>query len=112
MSLHLQREMEHLKKQVLSLCALVEEQVEMAVRALVQRDEHLARTVEQRDADVDRREVEVEEECLKTLALHQPVAIDLRFVVAVLKMNNDLERVGDLVESLPTTLHGDWDCRA
>jgi len=96
MSLHLQREMEHLKKQVLSLCAMVEEQVERAVRALVERDQDLARAVEQRDGDVDRREVEVEEECLKTLALHQPVAIDLRFVVAVLKMNNDLERVGDL----------------
>jgi phosphate transport system protein len=92
--------MEHLKKQVLSLCAMVEEQVERAVRALVERDQDLARAVEQRDGDVDRREVEVEEECLKTLALHQPVAIDLRFVVAVLKMNNDLERVGDLAVNI------------
>jgi phosphate transport system protein len=92
--------MEHLKKQVLSLCAMVEEHVEMAVRALVERDADLAHTVEQRDAEVDRREVEVEEECLKALALHQPVAIDLRFVVAVLKMNNDLERVGDLAVNI------------
>ena len=92
MSLHLQREMEDLKKQLLSLCALVEEQVEMAVRALVDHDAELAAAVDRRDAEIDHREVEVEEECLKALALYQPVAIDLRFVVAALKMNNDLER--------------------
>ena len=53
-----------------------------------------------RDAEVDRREVEVEEECLKILALHQPVAIDLRFIVAALKINNDLERIGDLAVNI------------
>lgn len=100
MSLHMQREMEHLKKQVLSLCALVEEQVETAIRALLERDAELARMVERGDAEIDRREVEVEEECLKTLALYQPVAIDLRFVVGVLKMNNDLERIGDLAVNI------------
>jgi phosphate transport system protein len=100
MSLHLQREMEQLKKHVLSLCALVEDQVETAVRSLVERDAELARSVERRDAEIDRREVEVEEECLKTLALYQPVAVDLRFVVSVLKMNNDLERIGDLAVNI------------
>lgn len=100
MSLHLQRAMDHLRKQVLSLCALVEEQVEMAVRALLERDPQLAHAVETRDAEVDQREVEIEEECLKTLALYQPVAIDLRFVVSVLKMNNDLERIGDLAVNI------------
>jgi len=96
MSVHLQREFNHLKKQLLSLCALVEDQVEAAVRALMDRDEDLARRVEARDSEIDHREVEVEEECLKTLALYQPVANDLRFVVAALKINNDLERIGDL----------------
>jgi phosphate transport system protein len=96
MSVHLQREFNNLKKQVLSLSALVEDQVETAVRALMDRDEELARQVEARDAEIDHREVEVEEECLKTLALYQPVANDLRFVVAALKINNDLERIGDL----------------
>ena len=100
MSLHLQREMEQLKKHVLSLCAMVEDQVETAIRSLLERDPELARSVERRDAEIDRREVEVEEECLKTLALYQPVAIDLRFVVSVLKMNNDLERIGDLAVNI------------
>jgi phosphate transport system protein len=100
MSLHLQREMEQLKKHVLSLCAMVEDQVETAIRSLMERDADLARSVEKRDSEIDRREVEVEEECLKTLALYQPVAIDLRFVVGVLKMNNDLERIGDLAVNI------------
>ncbi|MBM4090874.1 MAG: phosphate signaling complex protein PhoU [Planctomycetes bacterium] len=100
MSLHLQRAMEHLRSQLLSLCTLVEEQSEGAVRALMERDPQLAEVVEKRDAAVDQCEVAIEEECLKTLALYQPVAIDLRFVVAVLKMNNDLERIGDLAVNI------------
>ena len=100
MSVHFQREIDELKKQLLSLCAVVHEQVELAVRALINRDEGLAREVQKNDADVDRREVEVEEECLKILALYQPVAIDLRFIVAVLKINNDLERIGDLAVNI------------
>jgi phosphate transport system protein len=100
MSVLLQREIERLKKHLLSLCALVEDQVQLAVRALLERDVDLAKTVERRDAEIDAREVEVEEECLKTLALHQPVAIDLRLVVAALKINNDLERIGDLAVNI------------
>ena len=96
MSVHLQREIERLKKDILALCAIVEEQVQDAVRALLERDVDLAKSVEQRDEEIDRREVEVEEECLKILALHQPVAIDLRFIVSAMKINNDLERIGDL----------------
>ena len=60
----------------------------------------MAREVRQRDADVDQREVEVEEECLKILALYQPVAVDLRFIVSALKINNDLERIGDLAVNI------------
>jgi phosphate transport system protein len=100
MSVHLQREIERLKKHLLSICALVEDQVQMAVRALVERDAELAGVVARRDEEIDQREVEVEEECLKTLALHQPVAIDLRLVVAALKINNDLERIGDLAVNI------------
>lgn len=96
MSVHLQKAIEKLKKDLLSLCAMVEEQVQRSLRALLERDEDLARQVERRDMEIDQREVEVEEECLKTLALHQPVAGDLRFIVASLKINNDLERIGDL----------------
>lgn len=100
MSIHLQREIDRLKKSLLSLCALVEEQLESAMDALQQRDGALARRVLERDDEVDQREVEVEEECLKTLALHQPVACDLRFVVSVLKMNKDVERIGDMAVNI------------
>jgi len=95
MTVHLQREIETLKKQVFSLCAVVEDQVQMAVRAVIERDKAVAEAVCNRDSDIDDQEVVIEEECLKILALHQPVAIDLRLIIASLKMNNDLERIGD-----------------
>lgn len=100
MSIHLQREIERLKKNVLALSAQVEENLGLAVTSLLERDVEAARDLRRRDLEVDRLEVEVEEECLKTLALHQPVAIDLRFIVACLKINNDLERIGDLAVSI------------
>jgi phosphate transport system protein len=100
MSVHLQREIEKLKKHLLSLCAVVEDQVQAAIEAFLQRDETLALGVERRDVDVDQREVEVEEECLKMLALYQPVATDLRLIIAVLKINNDLEQIGDLAVNI------------
>jgi len=100
MSVHLQREMGRIKRRLMSLCGLVDEQVGLAVRAMLERDAELAREVQQRDDEVDRLEVELEEECLKTLALHQPVAVDLRFLVATLKINNDLERIGDLAVNI------------
>ncbi|MFH1488766.1 MAG: phosphate signaling complex protein PhoU [Pseudomonadota bacterium] len=95
MAKHLQRELEKLKKRILSLGAMVEERVRIAIRSIESRDAVLARTVIQKDYEVDEIEVEVEEECLKILALHQPVAVDLRFLTAVIKINNDLERIGD-----------------
>ena len=100
MSVHLQRAIDQLKKDLLSLCALVEEQTQIAVRALLSRDEELAHEAVCRDLEIDQREVEVEEECLKILALYQPVAADLRFIVAALKINNDLERIGDLAVNI------------
>jgi phosphate transport system protein len=100
MSVHLQREIEQVKKNILALCAIVEDQVLAAVRAMLDRDTELAQGVQKRDQDIDRREVEIEEECLKVLALYQPVAVDLRFIVAALKINNDLERIGDLAVNI------------
>jgi phosphate transport system protein len=100
MSVHLQREIDGVKKSILALCAIVEDQVQASVEALLDRNVELAKSVEQRDDDIDRREVEIEEECLKILALHQPVAIDLRFIVAAMKINNDLERIGDLAVNI------------
>jgi phosphate transport system protein len=100
MAIHLQRELDNLKRVLLSLCALVEDQVERAVAALLERDAAAAQRVVERDAEVDQHELDIEEECLKDLALHQPVACDLRFLVAVLKMNNDLERIGDMAVNI------------
>jgi phosphate transport system protein len=95
-----QREIDNLKKLVLSLGAIVEEQIQRAMLALVRRDDALADEVVKKDREIDSLEIVIEEECLKILALYQPVAKELRFVVAVLKMNNDLERIGDLASNI------------
>lgn len=96
MTQHLFKEIQKLKEMIVGLSTLVEERVYLAVRAVVDSDRVAAEKVINGDVDVDRTEVEVEEECLKILALHQPVAGDLRFIVAVMKLNNDLERIADL----------------
>jgi phosphate transport system protein len=96
MPAHLFREIENLKREILTLGAMAETAVRDATSALENRDESLAQSVIHNDDKLDGMEVQIEENWLKTLALHQPVAIDLRFIVAVLKINNDLERVGDL----------------
>ena len=96
MSVFLQREIDGLKKKISSLGAHVEESVGRAVRAVHERDGELAQAVIDSDPEIDLMEVMIEEECLKILALHQPVAHDLRFIIAVLKVNSDLERIGDL----------------
>jgi phosphate transport system protein len=100
MSLVFMHEIEKLKKKILSLSALVEENVIHAVKALNTRDAALALQVIESDAEIDRQEVEVEEEGLKILALYQPVAMDLRFLTTVIKINNDLERIGDLAGNI------------
>ena len=106
MSAHFQREISKLKQHVLSLCTMVEGQVEKAVRAVQLHDDELAAEVERLDEETDLREIEVEEECLKTLALYQPVAGDLRFVVSTLKINHDLERIGDLAVNIARKVRG------
>jgi phosphate transport system protein len=95
MSKHLHRELAKIKKQTLSLGALVEERARTAVLAVETRDADMAQKVIDSDWEVDEMEIEIEEECLKVLALYQPVAVDLRFLVATIKINNDLERIGD-----------------
>ncbi|MBN1905785.1 MAG: phosphate signaling complex protein PhoU [Deltaproteobacteria bacterium] len=91
----LQIEIEKIKKQILSLGAMVEEQLNRAIKAVETKNLDIAKGVIESDRRVDEIEVEIEEECLKILALHQPVAVDLRFISAVIKINNDLERIGD-----------------
>ena len=91
----LQRELEKTKKSILSLGAMVEERIRMAIKAIETWDASLAEEIIRRDYEVDELEIEVEEECLKILALHQPVAVDLRFLIATIKINSELERIGD-----------------
>jgi len=96
MSIHQQRAIETLNQKILLLGTRVEENVRLAVRSIEQHDAELAGQAIDNDDEIDDMEVDVEEECLKILALYQPVAADLRLIVATLKINNDLERVGDL----------------
>ena len=100
MAKHLEKELERLKKLIYSLSARVDESVDQAVKSFQEGDAELARRVIDSDKLIDDLEVEVEEECLKALALYQPVAIDLRFIIAVMKMNNDFERIGDLAADI------------
>jgi phosphate transport system protein len=99
-SKHLEMEIENLKKLILSLSAKVEDNVYKAVQSLTERDSSIADEIIKSDPGIDDTEVTIEEECLKVLALHQPVAGDLRFIVAILKINNDLERMGDLAVNI------------
>lgn len=96
MSKHLQRDIERIRRDLLSQFGLVEKVVDDAVRSLVDRRADLIDSVLGSDTAVDEREVHIEEACLKTLALHQPVAIDLRWIATVVKINSDLERIADL----------------
>jgi phosphate transport system protein len=96
----LSAEINKLKKSILTMGAVVDERVLQSVKAVHERDERLAKKIIDGDPEVDRLEVDLEEECLKILALHQPVAIDLRFIVAVIKINSDLERIADLAVNI------------
>lgn len=100
MSAHLKKEIDNLKKELLTLCAMVEDSFWQAIKSIKNRDVELAKKVICSDIEIDQMEVKVEEECLKILALHQPVAIDLRFIITALKINNDLERIGDLAVNI------------
>ena len=100
MSMHLQQEIENLKKKLLALVATAKDAVEKAVKSVDERDATLAQAVVDGDFDIDRAEVGLEEDCLKILALYQPVATNLRVIVSVMKMNNDIERIGDLAVNI------------
>ncbi|MBI1370096.1 MAG: phosphate signaling complex protein PhoU [Planctomycetes bacterium] len=95
MSIHLQRQIEKLKGMIRALSTAAEDAVDKAIMAVENRDAASAREVIEQDRKINEMEIDIEEECLHTLALHQPVAFDLRYVVAVLKINNELERIGD-----------------
>lgn len=100
MSQHLHREIENLKSKIVVLAAMVRRAVQDAVVSVISGDCKSAQAIIDGDQAIDQAEVDIEEDCLKLLALYQPVATDLRFIIAVLKINNDIERVGDLAVNI------------
>ena len=104
MNKHFHIELRKIKKMLLSLGEMVEERFLRAIQAVVTNDSELAKKIIVNDHKVDEMEVELEEECLKVMALYQPVAVDLRFLVGVIKINNDLERIGDEAKNIAQRL--------
>jgi len=100
MSRHLSNAIGKLKNKIIALAGLVETRVHLAVKSLEELNEKTAQEIIDSDMEIDQVEVEIEEECLKILALHQPVAIDLRIIISALKINIDLERIGDLAVNI------------
>ena len=96
MALHLHRDIERLQVKVSRLGDMVETSLHSSVQAFLTNNSDLAEQAYQTDLEIDELEVDIEEECLKLLALHKPVAADLRYIISILKLNNDLERIGDL----------------
>jgi phosphate transport system protein len=96
MSIHLIRDLDALHRLLLTMCARVEDMIHAAVETLHHPDYERAREILEHDDEIDQLDVEIEEECLKLLALHQPVAIDLRRITTVMKISAELERVADL----------------
>jgi phosphate transport system protein len=100
MSKHLQRDLDNLQRNLIALASLVESSIHKAIRALQTRDPRLAREVIGGDSQIDQEENHIDEDALKILALHQPVAGDLRRITAAMMINTDLERMGDLAEEI------------
>ena len=97
---HFAEELQELKSRLLVMGGLAEERVRLAMQALVKRDRELIREVVDGDQEINALHVELDDRCFKLLALHQPMAVDLRVIVAGLKINSDLERVGDLAVNI------------
>ena len=100
MSVIMEKELKKLEKMVSSISMLVEENLKSAILSYTNYDFKSAEEIIQKDNEIDQMEIDIEGECLKILALHQPVAIDLRYIIAILKINNDLERIGDLTSNI------------
>ncbi|MDO9464894.1 MAG: phosphate signaling complex protein PhoU [bacterium] len=105
MKRHFDEELKELNNQLLRMGAFVEEAIVLSVKALVNRDADLAEKVIKSDEAIDMLEMEIDELCLKLLALHQPAAVDLRFITSAMKINNDLERIGDQAVNIAERTH-------
>ncbi len=100
MTEHFHKELDELRDDLFTQAERVEEAIAGAIEAMLKRDEELAREIIDNDRFIDEAEIEVEEECLKLLALYQPIASDLRLLMSALKINNDLERIADLASNI------------
>jgi phosphate transport system protein len=95
-----EEELKKLRDELLYMGGLVEDQIQKAVNSLVDRDSDLAQVIIERDHEVNRLDVEIDEICIRLLALHQPAGRDLRFITTGLKITTDLERVGDMAVNI------------
>jgi len=100
MTSHLDYQTPKLKRSILELVTLVEDSVQKAITAFQQKNLELAKKVVEGDKQIDAMEIDFEEECLKVMALYQPVAVDLRMMVSMIKINDALERIGDLSKEI------------
>jgi phosphate transport system protein len=100
MQRHFDEELKNLKEKILRMGAMVEEQIANAIKSLVERDSDLARRVIANDHRVNAMDVEIDEDCLRLIALHQPMAGDLRFLTTAMKISTELERMSDLAENI------------
>jgi phosphate transport system protein len=110
MGIALVTELVEVRRMILTMAAAVEQQVDRALRALQTKDIALAREVRDGDAEINQVELDIENECLRIFALTHPVAGDLRFVMAVLRMNSNLERIGDKAKSIAKRVIDLTDC--
>ncbi|MEE4243291.1 MAG: phosphate signaling complex protein PhoU [Desulfopila sp.] len=104
-------ELEKLNKKLLELSSKVEDRVRRAAQVILTKDAAEIQSIIVSDYEIDELEIEVEEDCLKILALHQPVASDLRFIIAVIKINNEIERIADIAVSIALRVETISKCR-
>jgi len=97
---HFEEQLEGLKGNLLKMASLVEEAIRDSVQSLVKRDSNLAKKIFEREDGINKMEILIDDMCLKLLALRQPMAVDLRFITSAMKINTDLERMGDLAVNI------------
>ena len=95
-----EEDLKKLREEILYMGGLVEDQIQKAVKSLVDRDSELAKIIIERDHEVNRLDVEIDDLCIRLLALHQPAGKDLRFITTGLKITTDLERIGDMAVNI------------
>lgn len=106
MSKHFERDLDQLQRQLMNLFGIVEQMIDNSTRALYERKPELSLDIRAIDRQVNDMEVQIEEDCLKILALHQPVAADLRRVCSAMKVNTELEQIGDLAKNIAERAQG------